>query len=126
PIRRASPRAGRGATRRAPAAAARNSRSAAAQTPETRMTDYCGSCGACCAGLRVDFHDPELASRTSGGVPDALAVPVTARIWRMRGTDAATPRCCALEGEVGVTVRCTIYDARPGPCRDFAPYAALG
>ena len=90
------------------------------------MTDYCGSCGACCAGLRVDFHDSELASRTSGGVPDALAVPVTARIWRMRGTDAATPRCCALEGEVGVTVRCTIYDARPGPCRDFAPYAALG
>ena len=90
------------------------------------MIDHCGTCGACCAGLRVDFHVSELASRASGGVPDALAVPVTDRIWRMRGTDLAPPRCCALEGEIGVGVRCSIYAARPGPCRDFAPYAALG
>ncbi len=62
----------------------------------------------------------------SGGVPDALTVPVTATLVRMRGTDAAPPRCVALEGEIGVRVRCGLYDSRPSPCRDFAPNAALG
>ncbi|AUN95470.1 YkgJ family cysteine cluster protein [Pseudazoarcus pumilus] len=88
--------------------------------------DVCGTCGACCASLIVDFHASCLASRDEGGVPDALTVPVIGNIVRMRGTDAAPPRCCALDGEVGVAVRCTIYEQRPGPCRDFAPYAALG
>ncbi|MCK2094386.1 YkgJ family cysteine cluster protein [Thauera aromatica] len=88
--------------------------------------DHCTRCGACCAAFRVDFHHSELASRAPGGVPDALVVPVTATLVRMRGTDAALPRCIALEGEVGGAVRCTLYAARPSPCRDFAPYAALG
>lgn len=88
--------------------------------------DHCTRCGACCAAFRVDFHHSELASRTSGGVPDALAVPVTATLRRMRGSDAAPPRCAALAGEIGVGVTCTIYSSRPSPCREFAPYAALG
>ncbi|MBA4741287.1 MAG: YkgJ family cysteine cluster protein [Azoarcus sp.] len=92
--------------------------------PEAR--NVCGTCGACCASLIVDFHASCLASREDGGVPDALTVPVIGNIVRMRGTDAAPPRCCALDGEVGVSVHCTIYEQRPGPCRDFAPYAALG
>lgn len=88
--------------------------------------DHCTRCGACCAAFRVDFHHSALASRGSGGVPDALTVPVTATLVRMRGTDTTSPRCVALEGEIGVAVRCTIYLDRPGPCREFAPYAALG
>lgn len=88
--------------------------------------DCCTRCGACCAAFRVDFHPSELASATSGGVPDGLTVPVTAKLVRMRGTDAAPPRCVALEGRVGDSVRCRIYEGRPSPCRDFAPYAALG
>ncbi|MEJ2096277.1 MAG: YkgJ family cysteine cluster protein [Deltaproteobacteria bacterium] len=28
-------------------------------------------------------------------------------------------RCIALEGSIGVHVRCTIYDGRPSPCRNF-------
>ena len=59
-------------------------------------------------------------------MPVELTVPVTARLYRMRGTDAAPPRCAALEGVVGQEVRCTIYAQRPGPCRDFAPYAGFG
>ena len=62
----------------------------------------------------------------AGGVPDGLALPLTATLMRMRGTDASPPRCAALAGEIGVAVRCTIYASRPSPCRDFAPYAALG
>lgn len=90
------------------------------------MAEPCLACGACCASLTVDFHVSGLASQVLGGVPDALAVRVTDRIMRMRGTDASPPRCCALEGEVGVAVRCAIHGERPGPCRDFAPLAALG
>lgn len=88
--------------------------------------DICSRCGACCAAFRVDFHRSELASAQPGGVPDALAVLVAGDTMRMRGTDAALPRCGALDGHIGVAVRCTIYAARPSPCRDFAPYAALG
>jgi uncharacterized protein len=92
----------------------------------TTADDICGRCGACCAAFRVDFHFSELASHMADGVPDALAVGVTETTLRMCGTDAAQPRCIALEGEIGVAVHCRIYAARPSPCRDFAPYANLG
>jgi Fe-S-cluster containining protein len=71
------------------------------------MTNPCTACGACCAAFRVDFH------------PGELAVPVTTQLLRMRGTDASPPRCAALSGEIGVSVSCTIYTARPSPCREF-------
>ena len=86
----------------------------------------CLACGACCAAFRVDFHRADLATADHAGVAPELAVPVTERLFRMRGTDDAPPRCIALDGEVGQHVRCTIYENRPGPCRDFAPYAPLG
>ena len=86
----------------------------------------CLSCGACCAAFRVDFHCSDLASADAPGVPVELTVPLTATLVRMRGTDEAPPRCVALAGEVGKSVACTIYECRPGPCRDFAPYAHLG
>ncbi len=86
----------------------------------------CLACGACCAAFRVDFHRLELADGECAGVPLALTVPLTATLVRMRGTDAAPPRCVALAGEIGSSVSCTIYEQRPGPCREFAPYASLG
>lgn len=73
----------------------------------------------------MDFHVSDLENHSGGGVPVALTFPVTATLVRMRGTDDGPPRCVALEGEIGSAVRCSIYDRRPGPCRDFAPYAAL-
>ena len=90
------------------------------------MADPCLSCGACCASFRVDFHVSDLDSQPGGCVPVALTLPVTATLYRMRGTDDGPPRCIALAGDIGGEVHCTIYDRRPGPCRDFAPYAALG
>lgn len=88
--------------------------------------DHCTACGACCAAFRVDFDCSELASNGAGGVPDALALPLVGRLVRMRGSDDAQPRCVALSGEIGVRVGCAIYAERPSPCREFAPYAALG
>lgn len=84
----------------------------------------CTACGACCAAFRVDFHPAELAGGAfawAAGVPLAMSVPVTAQIVRMRGTDESAPRCVALSGEIGGCVSCTIYDARPSPCREFDP-----
>ena len=74
----------------------------------------------------MDFHPSEVAGEDGRGVPPALAVAVLPQLVRMRGTDAAPPRCAALAGVIGQRVRCTIYAHRPSPCRDFAPYAALG
>ncbi len=91
------------------------------------MSDFsCLSCGACCAAFRVDFHCSDLASADHPGVPPEMTVPLTATLVRMRGTDGGPPRCVALDGVVGSAVRCSIYERRPGPCRDFAPYAPLG
>lgn len=93
----------------------------------SKMLDFaCLSCGACCASFRVDFHCSDLATATTPGVPVDLTIPLTATLVRMRGTDDAPPRCAALEGTIGSSVRCTIYKQRPGPCRDFAPYAPIG
>lgn len=85
----------------------------------------CTRCGACCASFRVDFAREELASE-GGPVPDGLAVEVTARTCRMRGTDHASPRCAALTGTVGVDARCAVYEWRPAPCREFGMLAPLG
>ncbi len=89
------------------------------------LLDPCLNCGACCASLCVSFHRSQLVSE-GGYVPDALACPETASTWRMRGTDAALPRCVALVGEVGKDARCSIYANRPDPCREFAPHGVFG
>ncbi|HEY8976849.1 MAG TPA: YkgJ family cysteine cluster protein [Burkholderiaceae bacterium] len=81
------------------------------------MTNPCLSCGACCAAFRVSFHWVE--------APAGLDARLTERIGRqhlcMAGTNAAAPRCIALEGVVGGPTRCTAYDARPPACREVQP-----
>lgn len=79
----------------------------------------CTGCGACCATFTVDFHVAEVAGADRAGVPPPMTVPVIRATVRMRGTDAVPARCVALEGEVGTRVACSIYDCRPGPCREF-------
>jgi len=38
----------------------------------------------------------------------------------MKGTDSPdSPRCVALQGDLGQKVSCSIYEDRPTPCRDF-------
>lgn len=81
-------------------------------------THPCLTCGACCAGFRVDFAREELQSE-GGQVPDGLAVDLTPGLCRMRGTDHRSPRCAALTGTVGTAVSCGIYEWRPSPCREF-------
>ena len=80
----------------------------------------CTACGACCAAYRVDFSVHEL-DELRGAVPAGLAVRLTDRLVRLRGTDHQPPRCAALVGRVGGRVQCGIYAERPGPCRELEP-----
>ena len=82
------------------------------------MAGPCQTCGACCAAFRVDFSTHELQS-DGGIVPDGLALPLTASLSRLRGTDHQPPRCAALCGQVGRHVSCGIYEWRPNPCREL-------
>ena len=82
------------------------------------LSSACERCGACCASYRVDFSIEETQAQ-GGGVPDSLAVPLTAATCRLRGTDHQPPRCSALSGRVGERVACGIYEWRPSPCREF-------
>ncbi|WBY00945.1 YkgJ family cysteine cluster protein [Ramlibacter tataouinensis] len=80
----------------------------------------CLACGACCAAFRVDFAAEELDVH-GGCVPAGLAVEVTGRTWRMRGTDHQPMRCAALTGSIGQQAACGIYEWRPNPCRELEP-----
>lgn len=79
----------------------------------------CIKCGACCANYRVSFYWSEVDAHPNGTVPVALTVPVSLYHSAMLGTEGARPRCVALEGDIGKSVRCGIYDVRPTPCQGF-------
>lgn len=76
----------------------------------------CRDCGACCASFRVSFY---WAEADAYGLPEALVEKVAPLYACMAGTNAASPRCRALQGEVGSGVRCTVYSHRPSPCREL-------
>lgn len=78
----------------------------------------CLTCGACCAHFRVSFHWSEADPDCGGTVPAALTEPLRTHERAMRGTSQASPRCIALEAEIGRHSRCTIHPQRPGTCRE--------
>lgn len=83
------------------------------------MPHPCLSCGACCAAYRVSMHWSEAEPSLGGRVPVELTEVLDGHRRCMRGTWAERPHCIALAGTVGDTVHCTIYDARPSPCREL-------
>lgn len=86
----------------------------------------CEACGACCATWRVSFHEDEVSGAPGGLVPAGLVEPVSATAVCMRGTADQPPRCIALRGQIGIAVKCAIYEFRPSPCREFSPMACIG
>jgi Fe-S-cluster containining protein len=79
----------------------------------------CMTCGACCAFFRVSFYWGESDPERGGRVPADLTEDLTDFYRCMRGTNQIEKRCIALEGEIGESVRCTIYENRPDPCQEF-------
>jgi len=80
--------------------------------------DECQRCGACCAQYRVSFYWAEAWSR---GLPDLMVEKVNAHMACMAGTNQQDPRCLALQGRVGESVHCAVYELRPEPCRQVRP-----
>lgn len=78
----------------------------------------CLACGACCATFRVSFY---WAEAVVFGLPDDLVEQLTPWYACLAGTNAASPRCRALQGEVGSRVVCSAYGHRPSPCREVLP-----
>ncbi len=82
----------------------------------------CNDCGACCKHFRVSFYQGELDTYPGGKVPAELTQRVTPFLVCMNGTengnDGGKGRCVALQENN----RCSIYDNRPSPCREYAAY----
>jgi uncharacterized protein len=83
------------------------------------MPHPCLTCGACCAAYRVSLHWSEAEPTLGGRVPIELTETFGAHQRSMRGTWAKQPHCIALQGTVGETVSCAIYEGRPNACRDL-------
>ena len=81
----------------------------------------CISCGACCALFRASFYWAETSEFTPGGVPSELTVKINDFFVAMKGSEEIPPRCNCLEGEIGKSVYCKIYENRSSVCRDFKP-----
>jgi len=79
----------------------------------------CLSCGACCAFFRVSFYWGETTDSSEGSVPAYLTEDVTPFYRAMKGSNQNHPRCFALDGEIGTSVCCSIYELRSSSCRDF-------
>ena len=82
------------------------------------MTHPCQRCGACCATFRVAFHWSEARPANPDGVPDGLVVPLRRHEVELR-RDESSGRCLALAGAIGQATACTVYAARPSPCREL-------
>jgi len=79
----------------------------------------CQACGACCAFFCVSFPDSETDYFAGGLIPFDMTLPLNKLYRFMKGTKTKSPRCIALEGRIGVTVKCLIYENRSSSCRNF-------
>jgi len=88
---------------------------------EDRSTEQnpCLTCGACCAFYSAAFYWAEADDAVGGTVPVQLTQKFGSFQRVMLGTRQPQPRCVALLGELGSSVRCSIYGQRASVCRDF-------
>jgi uncharacterized protein len=91
--------------------------------PDTTMEHLhpCLACGACCAYFRASFYWAEADDATPGGVPVEMTRKLNDHRRSMVGMDGPSPRCIALQGEIGKLVSCSIYENRASVCRAFGP-----
>jgi len=87
------------------------------------MSD-CQTCGACCDHFEVVDVYPD--DTNFGYLKSADLLRKTEYgFYAMKSISEGDNRCIALEGTVGESVRCTIYDNRPRGCRIFEQDSAI-
>ncbi|MBI6885147.1 YkgJ family cysteine cluster protein [Pseudomonas putida] len=79
----------------------------------------CTSCGACCAFFRVSFYWGE-AGDGKHQMPSDKVEQISPHLVAMKGTNQKQPRCLNLDGVIGQTVGCSLYEKRSTSCREFA------
>ncbi len=83
----------------------------------------CFECGQCCQKLRVSFYHGEVLHQDKdqliGMVPPEMVTQLTPHIVCMAGTEDGKQSCIALRHDLQHGCRCSIYEQRPSPCREF-------
>ena len=74
------------------------------------MTFDCMKCGACCSAFEVRFLGPH-------SVNEKYYIKINPTVSELKKD--SNMRCCALEGDVGKSVKCSIYEDRPSVCSNF-------
>lgn len=82
-------------------------------------TNPCFECGQCCQHFRVSFYHAEIAGNGTGIVPAELTSKINAHMACMKGTEQGNGACVALRHTEEAGWRCSIYEERPSPCREF-------
>lgn len=89
----------------------------------TTIDNPCFECGQCCQRLRVSFYHGEVlredAAQPIGTVPARFVTQLTPHIVCMKGTETGKLGCVALRHDRVNGYRCSIYEHRPSPCREF-------
>jgi len=85
----------------------------------------CMKCGACCAYWpNIPVRETEVKD-----IDERLKLYLKPSSLEPRGLSMkfveGSTRCVALEGQLGVSVKCSIYDIRPPVCRRFEPGSDL-
>jgi uncharacterized protein len=86
----------------------------------------CLECGICCTHFRISFYWAEADDAPGGFVPAHMTEKLNHHLRCMKGSNQMPRRCSALEGVIGETVSCSIYENRPTPCREFPVFFADG
>jgi len=82
-------------------------------------TNPCFECGMCCQHFRVSFYHGEIAGNGFGVVPAELTNKLNDHLACMKGTEKGSGACVALKHNEEEGWRCSIYEQRPSPCREF-------
>jgi Fe-S-cluster containining protein len=85
------------------------------------MQNPCLTCSASCASFRFSFYWFESDEAVADSVPADMTCHMAPLLCAMKGTDQPHPWCIALQGNVGVSVRCAMYGRRPSVCREVTP-----
>jgi len=81
----------------------------------SEIANPCQSCGACCS---YSSNWPRFSIEDDAALD---LIPAALVNERMSGMRCDGDRCSALKGEIGKSVACGIYDARPEVCRTCMP-----
>jgi hypothetical protein len=79
----------------------------------------CFECGQCCQHFRVSFYHGEIIGNGTGVVRAELTSKLSPHLACMKGTEKGGAPCIALTHNKEEGWRCSIYEDRPSPCREF-------